>query len=403
MPHLDVRAGRCHSFPMTVAVQSRPQVGRPAHLARLPELTRHVVASGGARATIRSPLDLEPIGEIPRSRAEDVKTAAAQARRVQEDWAQRPFAERADVFLRFHDLLLERQEEALDLIQLESGKSRTPRLRGGRRRGDRRPPLRGARRRLPLAAPAAGRRARPHPDLGVPPPEGPGRRHRALELPAVDGDHRRHPGAHRRQRGGREARLADPLHPALGDRPDGRGGAARGSLRGRLRRRRDARHADLRRRRLPPVHRLDRHRSAGREGGGRAPDRLLARARRQEPDAGARRRRPRERGDGRRARLLRLRRPALRLDRADLRPRNAVQPLPLGVRRGDPGDPPRHPPRLELRRRLARLREADEDGRGARPGRRRQGREARVRRPPPGRRRPARLRTDAVHRRPARA
>jgi len=109
---------------MSVAVQNRPHVDRPAHLVRLPELVRHVVASGGARATIRSPLDLEPIGELPRSRAEDVRTAAEQARRVQEDWAQRPIADRAAVFLRFHDLLLERQEEALDLIQLESGKSR---------------------------------------------------------------------------------------------------------------------------------------------------------------------------------------------------------------------------------------------------------------------------------------
>ena len=109
---------------MTVAVQSRPRVERPAHLRRLAELTRHVVASGGARATIRSPMDLEPIGELPRSRSEDVRAAAAQARRVQEDWAQRPFTERAEVFLRFHDLLLERQEEALDLIQLESGKAR---------------------------------------------------------------------------------------------------------------------------------------------------------------------------------------------------------------------------------------------------------------------------------------
>jgi succinate-semialdehyde dehydrogenase/glutarate-semialdehyde dehydrogenase len=110
---------------MTVAVETRPRVERPAHLGRLAELARRVVASGGGKpAVIRSPMDLEPIGEVPRSRAADVLAAAERARRAQEDWAQRPFAERAEVFLRFHDLLLARQEEALDLVQLESGKAR---------------------------------------------------------------------------------------------------------------------------------------------------------------------------------------------------------------------------------------------------------------------------------------
>ena len=266
MPHLDVRAGRCHSFPMTVAVQSRPQVGRPAHLARLPELTRHVVASGGARATIRSPLDLEPIGEIPRSRAEDVKTAAAQARRAQEDWAQRPFAERADVFLRFHDLLLERQDEVARPHPARVRQGPPARLRRGRRRGDRRPLLRRARRATPRRR-AAGRApspASPH-DLGAPPPEGRGRPHRPLELPAVDGGHRRHPGAPRRQRGGREARLSKTPFTALwAARPARRGRAARRPAPGGHRRRRRARHAADRRRRLPPVHRQHRHRPHGR-------------------------------------------------------------------------------------------------------------------------------------------
>ena len=38
--------------------------------------------------------------------------------------AQRTFADRARIFLRFHDLLLERQDEVLDLIQWETGKAR---------------------------------------------------------------------------------------------------------------------------------------------------------------------------------------------------------------------------------------------------------------------------------------
>jgi succinate-semialdehyde dehydrogenase/glutarate-semialdehyde dehydrogenase len=106
-----------------VAVASRP-VARPAHLSRLPELARRIVAAGPGTATIRSPFDLEPLGEVPVSTPADVATAAARARAVQEDWAQRSFDERARIFLAFHDRLLDRQEEILDLVQLESGKAR---------------------------------------------------------------------------------------------------------------------------------------------------------------------------------------------------------------------------------------------------------------------------------------
>jgi len=109
---------------MAASVAAPPTVARPAHLSRLPELTRRVVASGGASAVVRSPFDLAPIGEVPVSTPADVATAAEHARRVQEDWAQRTFAERAKIFLRFHDRLLDRQAEALDLVQLESGKAR---------------------------------------------------------------------------------------------------------------------------------------------------------------------------------------------------------------------------------------------------------------------------------------
>jgi succinate-semialdehyde dehydrogenase/glutarate-semialdehyde dehydrogenase len=100
---------------------------RPAHLDRLPRLASRVAAnaaSGAERIAVRSPFDLEPIGDVPRSTPADVAEAARKSRNVQEEWAQRTFDERAKVFLAFHDRLLERQDEALDLIQLESGKAR---------------------------------------------------------------------------------------------------------------------------------------------------------------------------------------------------------------------------------------------------------------------------------------
>lgn len=102
-----------------------PAISRPDHLKRLPELARRVVAAGRERMLVRSPFDLEPIGEVPRSTTSDVVAAAARARRVQEDWAQRPIPDRARVLRRFHDLVLDRQSEVLDLIQLESGKARS--------------------------------------------------------------------------------------------------------------------------------------------------------------------------------------------------------------------------------------------------------------------------------------
>ena len=73
---------------------------------------------------IRSPLAGCPLANIPAGTAEDAAHAVALARAAQPAWAARSFADRARVFVRFHDLLLERQEEILDLIQLETGKAR---------------------------------------------------------------------------------------------------------------------------------------------------------------------------------------------------------------------------------------------------------------------------------------
>jgi succinate-semialdehyde dehydrogenase/glutarate-semialdehyde dehydrogenase len=65
-----------------------------------------------------------PLGEVPRCTGDDVAAAAQRARAIQPAWAARPIRERADVLLRFHDLVLQHQDEVLDLIQLENGKAR---------------------------------------------------------------------------------------------------------------------------------------------------------------------------------------------------------------------------------------------------------------------------------------
>lgn len=73
---------------------------------------------------VRSPYNGALLGTIPAARDADVVLAVECARAAQPEWAARSFHERAAIFLRFHDLLLDRQDEVLDLIQLETGKAR---------------------------------------------------------------------------------------------------------------------------------------------------------------------------------------------------------------------------------------------------------------------------------------
>jgi succinate-semialdehyde dehydrogenase/glutarate-semialdehyde dehydrogenase len=81
-------------------------------------------ANGGRVRTITNAMTGEPLGHVPHCTPEDVAAAAQRARAAQHEWASRPIQERARVLLRFHDLVLKRQDEVLDLIQLENGKAR---------------------------------------------------------------------------------------------------------------------------------------------------------------------------------------------------------------------------------------------------------------------------------------
>src|SRR5690242_8690291 len=90
------------------------------------ELARGAAAGPGPHAQIevRAPFTGDVIGSIPAADEQDVERAVAMARAAQPAWAARPFDSRGAIFIRFHDLLLERQNEVLDLIQIETGKSR---------------------------------------------------------------------------------------------------------------------------------------------------------------------------------------------------------------------------------------------------------------------------------------
>jgi succinate-semialdehyde dehydrogenase/glutarate-semialdehyde dehydrogenase len=94
----------------------------PSLLGRLSGLI--AAAPGATTVTTTAPYTGEPLAELPVSTAQDVQDAFARARAAQAEWATTPVAERKRVMLRFHDLVLARQEQALDLMQAENGKTR---------------------------------------------------------------------------------------------------------------------------------------------------------------------------------------------------------------------------------------------------------------------------------------
>lgn len=84
------------------------------------------VRGGADSAPIRMPAPFTglPIATLPQATDADVRAVFADARQAQRGWASRPVAERARVLTRLHDLVLKRQNEVLDLVQVEAGKAR---------------------------------------------------------------------------------------------------------------------------------------------------------------------------------------------------------------------------------------------------------------------------------------
>jgi succinate-semialdehyde dehydrogenase/glutarate-semialdehyde dehydrogenase len=87
-------------------------------------LTSHIVAGGADTTTISAPFTGEPLATLPVSKAGDVRTAYERARKAQQAWAALPVRERVKPFLRLSEALVDRREEILDVIQLETGKAR---------------------------------------------------------------------------------------------------------------------------------------------------------------------------------------------------------------------------------------------------------------------------------------
>ena len=89
------------------------------------ELALGIVAEDGAeRRVVRTPMSGLQLAEIPLSSTDDVGCAVQQARAAQRVWSALGQRRRAAVVLDFHDRLLAARDEVLDLIQLETGKTR---------------------------------------------------------------------------------------------------------------------------------------------------------------------------------------------------------------------------------------------------------------------------------------
>ncbi|MER5355115.1 succinic semialdehyde dehydrogenase [Kitasatospora sp. NPDC002551] len=106
-----------------------PGGGRTVASAVPPSLVARLVAgvtATGEPSVVETvaPLTGERLAGLPQSTPADVEVAFELARRAQPAWAALPVRRRAAVLLRFHDLLLKRQDEVLDLIQAETGKAR---------------------------------------------------------------------------------------------------------------------------------------------------------------------------------------------------------------------------------------------------------------------------------------
>lgn len=88
-------------------------------------LTARIAAEADAKVvTPRMPLTGAPLAPLRQSTPDDVAAAVDRARRAQHAWARVAVSARATVLRRVYDLVLERREQAVDLVQLESGKAR---------------------------------------------------------------------------------------------------------------------------------------------------------------------------------------------------------------------------------------------------------------------------------------
>ena len=86
-------------------------------------LTSHFPETANTHAVI-NPTSAKRIYDLAQMSAEQVALEVDRARDAQADWASRAVFERGNIMLKLHDLMLANKDKFLDLLQLETGKSR---------------------------------------------------------------------------------------------------------------------------------------------------------------------------------------------------------------------------------------------------------------------------------------
>ncbi|MFM7013604.1 MAG: succinic semialdehyde dehydrogenase [Actinomycetota bacterium] len=89
----------------------------------IPALLSHLPPASGF-VTIINPATGKKIYDLPQLSVGQIAKAVADARLAQSAWAKVEVIKRAKALMRLHDLMLENQDHLLDLLQLETGKSR---------------------------------------------------------------------------------------------------------------------------------------------------------------------------------------------------------------------------------------------------------------------------------------
>ncbi|GAB2463498.1 acyl-CoA reductase-like NAD-dependent aldehyde dehydrogenase [Conyzicola lurida] len=95
-----------------------------ADRAAVSDLVGDLAGDASATIPVIAPFTGEVLHDLPQGTAQDVVDAAATARAAQRAWRAAGHAHRRRVLLKAHDLLLERREELMDILQTETGKTR---------------------------------------------------------------------------------------------------------------------------------------------------------------------------------------------------------------------------------------------------------------------------------------
>ena len=112
---------------MTNIADRLPAVAPNITIALLNDLKRRIdVPDDRPSLPIFAPFTETQFAAVPVATSDDVRVAVQRARAAQEKWARTPLSHRVGILSRFHDLVIDHADEAMDIVQLEAGKARIP-------------------------------------------------------------------------------------------------------------------------------------------------------------------------------------------------------------------------------------------------------------------------------------